>query len=254
MKLRLVQFGMISLLLTAAAWLPGTVQGEEPIRVLLLHGGHGFDKPNFFQMFDRMEGIRVTVAEFPQASDRLKPGLEKEFDVIVTYDMVKGLTAGQHQAFDELLKRGIGYVALHHALGGRPEWEGYRKVLGGRWIWEQQEIDGKTYPKSTWRHGERIPVVVADKEHPITEGLDDFEIIDEVYGGLYVSPDVHVLLRSKHPDCNPEIAWVTRYGGSPVFYLMLGHDNQAWSNPVYPMLVLRGIHWAHQASWVQRME
>lgn len=230
-----------------AASLPAAAQAEEPIRVLLLHGGHGFDRPNFFAMFDRLEGIRVTRAEFPAAADRLKPGLEEEFDVIVTYDMVKGLTPEQHQAFDDLLKRGIGYVAIHHALGGRPEWEGYRHVLGGKWLWAEEEIDGKTYPRSTWRHNERIPVVVADTEHPITRGIDDFVITDEVYGGLYVSPDVHVLLRSEHPDCNPEIAWVTRYERSPVFYLMLGHDNQAWSHPMYPKLVRRGIRWAHDS-------
>ncbi len=245
---RVLQFvSVLSCLAVLAASLPAAANGEEPIRVLLLHGGHGFDQPNFFRMFDEMDGINVTKAGFPAAADRLKPGLEKEFDVIVSYDMVQGLKPEQHQAFDELLKRGVGYVALHHALGGRPEWEGYRNVLGGRWLWQEQEIDGKTYSKSTYRHGERIPVVVADKEHPITRGIDDFVIIDEVYGGLYVSPDVHVLLRSNHPDCNPEIAWVTKYGRSPVFYLMLGHDNQAWSNPMYPELVLRGIRWAHDS-------
>lgn len=240
--LRFVSF--LSVLAVLIASLSATANGLEPHRVLLVYGGHGFDQPNFFRMFERMHGISVTKAELPEAADRLRPGLEKEFDVIVTYDMIKGLKPEQHQAFDELLKRGIGYVVLHHAIGGRPEWEGYHKVLGGKWIWQEQEIDGKTYPKSTWRHGERIPVVVADKEHRITRGIKDFEIVDEVYGGLYVSRDVHVLLRSKHPDCNPEIAWVTEYGRSQVVYLMLGHDNQAWSNPVYAKLVLSGIRWA----------
>jgi uncharacterized protein len=56
-------------------------------------------------------------------------------------------------------------------------------------------------------------------------------------------PKAQVLLTTDHPKNNPEIAWVTTYGNSRVFYLMLGHDNRAWSNPDSPKLVLNGIRW-----------
>jgi len=55
---------------------------------------------------------------------------------------------------------------------------------------------------------------------------------------------VHVLLTTDFPTSDPEIAWVTQYGKSPVFYLLLGHDSKAWTNPNYPKLLLNGISWA----------
>ena len=74
--------------------------------------------------------------------------------------------------------------------------------------------------------------------------LADFKIHDETYGGYYTAPGVKVLLKTDHPKNNPELGWTTQYGKSRVFYLMLGHDKQAYANPNYPKLVLQGIHWA----------
>jgi hypothetical protein len=107
-------------------------------------------------------------------------------------------------------------------------------------------IDGKEYPKSTWAHGQDIPVKVVDKEHPITKGLADFTIHDETYGGYYVAPGVHVLLTTDHPKCAREIAWTRQYGKSRVCYLIFGHDNEAWQNPNYKELVARAIRWASE--------
>ena len=45
-----------------------------------------------------------------------------------------------------------------------------------------------------------------------------------------------VLLKTDHPKNNPKIAWVTQYGKSRVFYLMLGHDVEAYACPQYPKL------------------
>jgi hypothetical protein len=89
-----------------------------------------------------------------------------------------------------------------------------------------------------------MKVTVVDREHPITRGLDDFEIHDETYGGYFTSSNVHVLLKTDHPKNDPSLAWTTQYGKSRVFYLMLGHDRLAWENPAYSKLLDRGIRWA----------
>jgi type 1 glutamine amidotransferase len=170
--------------------------------------------------------------------------LEKEFDVIVMYDMVAAISPEQQKAFEDLLQTGIGVVSLHHNLGAHRNWDEFRKIIGGKFMFADCEIDGRKYSKSTFTHGQDVKVHVADKEHPITRDLQDFEIHDEVYGKCYVSPEVHVLLTTDHPKSTPEIAWTYQYGKSRVFYLMLGHDAKAWSHPSYPAIVLRGIQWA----------
>lgn len=217
-------------------------QGE--IRVLLTFGGHGFEQQPFFAMFDAMPGVKYTKAPLPQSADLLKPGLEKDYDVIVMYDMVPAISPDQQKAFVDLLKKGIGVVSMHHNMGAHRDWNEFRKIIGGKFVLKPCEIDGQKYPKSGWSHGEDLKVTVADKEHPITKGMEDFEIHDETYNNYYTAPDVKVLLMTDHPKNDPELAWVKEYGKSRVFHLMLGHDSKAWANPNFVRILTQGIRWA----------
>lgn len=228
--------------LVAASAVPA--RSAEKIRILLTTGGHGFQAEPFYAMFDAMPDVAVTKAEMPADAGLLKPGLEKDIDVLVMYDMSPDISAEQRAAFVKLLEQGIGVVSLHHNMGAHRNWDGFRKIIGGKFIFGPTEIGGEQYTKSGWSHGEDIHVTVVDKDHPITRGIDDFDIHDETYNNYYTSPDVHVLLRTDHPKNDPELAWVTEYGKSRVFYLMLGHDGQAYGNPNYAKLVHQGIRWA----------
>jgi type 1 glutamine amidotransferase len=220
---------------------------KEKIRVLLTFGGHDFEQQPFFAMFDALPNVEYTKAPMPESAGLLKPGLEKDYDVIVMYDMVSAFTPEQQQAFVELLKQGIGLVSLHHNLAAHQDWDEFHKIIGGKFVTKPCEIEGKEYGTSKWSHDEHIKVTVADKRHPITRGVKDFEIHDETYGDYYTAPDVRLLLKTDHPKNDPEIAWVKHYGKSRVFYLMLGHDSKAWANPNYPKLLAQGIRWvAHR--------
>jgi type 1 glutamine amidotransferase len=216
----------------------------DKIHVLLVVGGHAFEENAFFGMFDRMADVAYTVAHMPQDAGLLKPGLEKQYDVIVMYDMTGRITAEQQQAFVALLNSGIGIVSLHHNLGAHREWDEFRKIIGGKYVFADCVIDGQPCPKSSFAHGQDLAVTVVDREHPITRGLKDFSIHDETYKDFYAVPTAKVLLKTDHPKNDPELAWVHRYGKSPVFYLMLGHDSKAYQNPNYRELIHRGIRWA----------
>jgi len=227
---------------------------KRDIRVLLTFGGHDFEQKPFFAMFDSLPGIKYTRASMPDSAKLLKPGLEKEYDAIVMYDMVESISAEQRKAFVELLKTGIGVVALHHNLAAHGDWDEYSKIIGGKYIFKPWKSGDKEYQESSFAEGQDIDVKVADKHHPITRGITDFRIHDETYKHFYRSPDVHVLLTTDHPKGDPAIAWVTRYKNSPVFYLLLGHDSKAWRNPVYPKLLLNGIRWASRQTETRRAE
>jgi type 1 glutamine amidotransferase len=195
-------------------------------------------------MFDALPNVEYTKALLPAKAGMLKPGLEKEYDVIVMYDMVPAIKPAQQKAFAALLHRGIGVVSLHHNMGAHQDWDEFTEIIGGKFVVEECEIAGQKHAKSTWSHDEDMKVMVVDKEHPITKGLKDFEIHDETYGNYYTAPDVRVLLKTDHPKNDPELAWAKEYGRSRVFYLMLGHDSKAWAHPDYGKLLLRGIRWA----------
>ncbi|GAB6186647.1 ThuA domain-containing protein [Thermopirellula anaerolimosa] len=222
----------------------GSAKPRKPIRVLLTYGGHGFEEEAFFAMFDAFPNVEYTKIQLPEQADALNPDVADKYVVLVMYDMVPGISPQQQEAFIALLNKGIGVVAMHHNLGAHRDWAEYRNIIGGMYLHEACEIDGKSYPASTWDHDQTLNIHVADAEHPITKGLKDFTIHDETYHGFYVSPKVHVLLTTDNPKNNAEIAWTTQYGRSRVLYLQLGHDSQAWKNPAYPKLLLRGIRWA----------
>src|SRR5208282_5201583 len=97
---------LLGLVVVVAAGVASAEEAEKPkIRVLLTYGGHGFQQKPFFAMFDALAGVAYTKAELPKSADMLKPGLEKNFDVLVMYDMVPGFSAEQQNAFVELLHR-----------------------------------------------------------------------------------------------------------------------------------------------------
>jgi uncharacterized protein len=237
---------LVALFLLSLGPLAGAAESQQPakIRVLLTYGGHGFEEKPFFAMFDALGDVQYTKVSLPASAGLLQPGLEKDYDVIVRYDMVGKFTPQQDKAFVELLRKGIGLVALHHNLGAHREWEEYTRILGGKYCFAVFEQGGKKFGPSAYEHDNDLKVAVADREHPITRGLPEFAIHDEVYNRCYVSPDVHVLLSTDHPKNNRQVAWTHEYGKSRVFYFQLGHDSQAWKNPAYAEILMRGIRWA----------
>jgi uncharacterized protein len=217
---------------------------EKKIRLLVTYGGHGFEEKPFWAMFDAMPNVTYTKSVMPKDAAKLKPGLEKEVDVIVMYDMSPPIKPEEQAAFVELLKTGIGVVALHHNMGAHTDWAEYPKIIGGKFMMKACEFDGKKYAQSGWKDGQDHNVTVVEKDHPIMKGVTDFKIKDETYNKYYVAPDVKVLLKTDSPTNDPNIAWVHEYGKSRVFYLMLGHDHIAWDCPSYRLILANGIEWA----------
>ena len=220
-------------------------QDAEKFRVLFVYGGHGFDQKAMFAMLDSFGDIAYDKAVMPKALDLFKPGLEEKYDCIVMYDSYTfPFTQEQTDAFKALLEKGIALVVLHHSLWGFNAWTGFADITGGQCFQEDGvEIRGVKLKKSTWDHDQTIQVTVADKNHPITRGTEDFTLTDEAYGNAYIHPDVHVLWTTEHPKASRVLAWTWKYANSPVFATLQGHDNHAYSHPVFRQTVQRAIRW-----------
>ena len=240
----LVAVVLVGLSVAAIAKGAEPASNADPIRVLIVTGGHGFPEKEFDALFRSMPNLAIETATVPQDADRLKDDLADSIDVIVLYDLwATGITPEQQKTVIRLLKRGIGVCALHHTLASHQEWPEYAKILGGKYYLAPRTVDGKKLPRSMFRHDQDIPVQIADRDHPITRGLNDFTIHDETYRDYDVSPAVHVLLTTDHPLSHSKIAWVNRYANSRIFYLQLGHDQHAYRNANYREIVLRAIRW-----------
>lgn len=216
---------------------------KEPIRVLVVTGGHDFEREPFFALFQGYEDLTCQAVEHPRAHDLFKPEAAASYDVIVLYDMWQDITEEAKAHFISLLQRGKGLVALHHSLGSYQGWEEYTQIIGGKYHLQPYMKDGQERPASTFQHGVRFTVQIADPDHPVTRGLTSFEILDETYGLFEVLPQVKPLLTTEEPTSGPTIGWAHTYGRSRVVYLQLGHDHAAYENPAYRRLVVQAIRW-----------
>jgi len=216
----------------------------DPVRVLLITGGHDFDKDPFHAFINSLQGITVSEVKHPNALAMFRPENRSSYDVVLLYDMPDSISEQEKADFTDCLKAGKGLVVWHHAYCSYQNWPEYQTVVGGRYhqkAWTDNT--GIEHPASTYRHDVQLRVKIADPTHPITKGIQDFDIQDEVYGNGTVNPDVHLLLSTDDSSATPSVAWTNRYGQSKVATILLGHDNRAWTNPNFVKLLTQAILW-----------
>ncbi len=134
------------------------------------------------------------------------------------------------------VKSGKGLVSLHFSCSSFQDWDEYAVLLGRVWT------------KGTGGHGPRGPFTVNIKntEHPITKGLSDFEIDDELYAKLSGDAEIEVIA-SAFSDWSGKvepIVFVKPYGKGRVVHNVLGHDTRARENESYQTLLIRGVEFA----------
>jgi hypothetical protein len=143
---------------------------------------------------------------------------------------VKWMTDEQQQAIWDFVNRGGGFLALHNSQGLYPAGGLYYKLFGG-------DYGGHPEPYT-------FTIRIEDKNHPITAGVEDFEIFDEQHTIKYYLDREHLLLRSIARD-NLEAAagWWREMGKGRFCYLAPGHTPDALSHPMMQRLIRNAIRW-----------
>jgi type 1 glutamine amidotransferase len=118
-----------------------------------------------------------------------------------------------------------------------PWW--YEEVIGGRYFLAAEG----NHRASTYQHDVPMTVRAAGK-HPITEGLAEFPIVDEVYNFMWRSPRARVLLEADKPEGEKAVAWIGPWEKARVVVIQLGHGKEAHENANYRKLVRNAIVWA----------
>jgi len=219
-------------------------QVDSRIKVLVVTGGHGFDEKPFYQMFSDNAEIVFTAAAHAKTNATVYDRADLlSYDVVVLYDMAQTITEAQKAKFMALFDQGVGLVVLHHALASYQHWPEYEQIIGGRYQEPDPNRSGQVTQAVGWKHDEEVPVVIEATNHPVTTGLNNFTIHDEIYWGYRVGSDVTALISTTHPKSGKPLGWARQQGKSRVVYLQLGHDKAAFENENYRKLLAQSIRW-----------
>jgi len=218
---------------------------DAPFKVLIVTGGHDFERESFFAMFDSFANIDYVEAHQKDDSEIFEYASNVDpYDVIVLYNMSQKISEKPQNNLIDILNKGKGLVVLHHAIASFDDWREYEKITGARLFHKEGVRDGKTYKRSTFKNDVDMKVAIATKQHPVTRGLEDFVIHDESYKGCYFEDDNNVLLTTDEAINNKTIGWTRKYGRSRVCYIQLGHGPSAYENKSYRKLVSQAIRWS----------
>ena len=219
---------------------------EKQLNVLVVTDNRKFNREAFFAMFDSFQDIRLAEISHPEILDFFGTDSIRSFDAIVFYDMPEQviLTDTQKQNFLKFFEEGAPAIFLHHSLLSYRQWEQFPEIIGGRYYNKSPLItdQGDTL-QSVYQHDVRHKVSIVNAEHPITLGMDDFEILDEVYNHYYVKDDVEVLLTTDHHLSGRKLGWVNTFGNSRIVFLINGHNETAYENPNFRKLLYNAIQW-----------
>lgn len=235
----------ITLLVALLVLSSGHLAAKSPLRILVVTGGHGYDKPSFNEMLNSLgSNISSQVVEFPAAYDQFLPENRGNYDVLVFYHMWQRITPEQEKVFAECIREGKPLVVLHHSICAFDEWPEYWKIVGGKYFHKPTTVEGKEYAACSYIHDLRFMVNVVKKKHPITKGVKDFEIFDETYKGYYVADGVEPLLTTTEKSSNPVIGWTWKYGKARIVTLQSGHATPTFQNENYRKLLKQSIEWS----------
>lgn len=251
--MRLIVFSIIALFVCSCAFAPKTA--EKQLDVLIVTDDRKFNREAFWALFESFENVHPTEIAHPEVLDFFGTDSIRQFDAIVFYDMPEGvvLTEEQKQDMLQFFEEGAPAIFLHHSLLSYREWDRFPEIIGGRYYNKSPLVseEGDSL-QSVFQHDVDYRVNIVDSEHPITFGMEDFDILDEVYNHYFVKDNVEVLLTTDHELSGHKLGWINTFGNSRIVFLINGHGETAYENPNFRSLLSNAIHWAAAQQEVKR--
>jgi type 1 glutamine amidotransferase len=225
--------------------------------LLLINGGHIRLPGNQACLDDvlvRQAGLAVTTCS---DNSLLTTQALARFDLVLDYggDNRNEMTDAQIEALLATIGRGTPFIGLHAAsLPFRSQLAVIQQAIraqGGAWLASpaaEQTLGASRRRFFSMLGGAFVThppvrtfrVTIADRAHPITRDVDDFEIEDERYEIGADWSHRHVLAEAEgHP-----LLYVWRWGRGNVHYNALGHTAAALAHASYQRLLRQAIRWA----------
>ena len=212
---------------------------SDAVTVAVVTGGHAYDVPGFHALFRSLLAADPYIQHMEDfVSDSGK--VREEYDVVLFYNMPGGAPRQDAAGYEGLIgaalgdlgSRSQGVFVLHHGILAYPDWPFWSDLVG---------VADRSL--TSFHLDERLHVDIARADHPITEGLSAWDMIDETYVMAEPDDDNQILLTVDHPQSTKAIGWTRTFRRARVFCLQSGHDDQAYSDSHFRRVVERGILW-----------
>lgn len=224
-------------------------KGVDAVKVLFLSGGqrshHGYRDQALYLSKALEDTGRDEVTIVEDGAILETPAMNK-YDLIVVNadrrDPESKLTENQQKALLDWVATGHGYVSIHGADNAADNWlPEWRDMLGG--VFSHVGLPNSKTKQATFK------IKITSAEHPITKGLQDFELKDELYYDLQMKHQIDPLATTDYSNGTWPVAWTRDYGKGRVFHTPLGHrgikpgSDDPIQNPNLQKLVMQGIDW-----------
>jgi putative heme-binding domain-containing protein len=217
----------------------GGVPAQNPRRLrIVLAGGpkdHGpgeHDYPLWVKrwsaLFATDASVAVETAEGWPSSRQLGAA-----DVVVFYSNNPAWDDAKAIELDSYLARGGGVVLIHYAVDGHQAAGALAGRIGLAW----------QGGKSAFRHGV-LDLNFERANHPIARGLGKLRLVDESYWNLVGDPaSIEVIATGVEDGVARPLLWTRQAGKGRVFVSIPGHFTWTFDDPLFRLILLRGIAW-----------
>ena len=121
----------------------------------------------------------------------------------------------------------------HTGLASLRDYPRWREAIGGEW-----ETDRSWHPPIA-----RSVIPVVDAAHPVTDGVPEIVVFDELYTDLAVDERVHVLAAHERDAASHPLVWVCEQPTRAVA-TALGHDERSYESASHRALMRGAARWA----------
>ena len=213
-------------------------KATSPLNIVLVaskqdHGPGQHDYPNWQREWNALlsHGNNVTVTnawEWPTAEQFAAA------EVIVFYFWNHDWSPDRYAQVDAFLAHGGGLALFHSACISDKEPEKLAERIGLA-----------ASPAIKYVHTPLTLKFTRLKEHPITAGFEELELVDEPYWPLFGDPKAVDVLATCDVEGAPRpLIWTRTQGRGRVFVSIPGHYTWTLDDPVFRVLALRAIAWA----------